>query len=250
MKDLLKHEIYKLFKSKTAWILAAVVGGLAFLNVLIVFAGQELLADFGISAAGYQNAATAYVDIQSAGIAAAIIAALLISYETNHRTLGQAVIAGKTRLQIYAAKYLTVILYVCVLTASLFIINAALSAVLFDWGKTVTFGNLLMDLAVPLVMTLVLSCAFAAFITFFAFLTASTAVVIIIPVALLFVLSLLDALLFYLGVDGFYLFNTIIYQFWSYPTFLNFLIYFFWVVLFAAPFGYFGFKVFEKKEIK
>lgn len=206
MSNLLKADLYALRKNKMTYILLAVCVGLSLMS-LGLYAGINLLAGElleesaqeveELGGAGFSELFSArglmlgtFSLTQNAGLIIPIFTGILILADVRHGTIRNKVISGKSRVQIYLS-HLIVATLVCVGAVLLtFGVTAGGALPLFGYGvpfdgaegwnlaRCVTVGTLTFVWA-------------ASVATFFAMVTKSTPLTIILTVATSFLLTLL-----------------------------------------------------------
>ena len=261
MRRLLKHELYKLFQSLTLKVMIAVTVGVALISSALLMLFVKSLNDtldlglggvFGLT--GSHSVASA-LSSPSLHIYFAVMITLIVCSELRSKTMKNTLLADFSRGEVYFAKFLTTITAITVLILIHTVIFVVSAIAIFGWGAQITVQSILVDVAAMFFMGLLLCCAVAAMLNFFAYLLQNTALVILIAVIPILINALVIETLVVLGSGFFQAVNKVSYfsvlsNFAADKTLTNFAYYAVTMLVMLTGFTAGGYFVFKKKELK
>lgn len=189
MKNLLKHEFFKLFYSKGFTVLLIVVGALSLLYGGVLIFSASVLSDLsgegipggeiiGMFISGKTATLLFFMDVGNLSIIVGVIVAMIIVSDFRNDTIKNTAMYRYTRQSIFLAKMITQAVAIFIIL----FVNVAILIIMFmlysGWGEAFTLSSLWENVIKIFLMGLLLSFAIAAFCNMFAFMTKSTALVI------------------------------------------------------------------------
>lgn len=263
MLNLLKHEFFKFFRSfGFKLLIILVVGLMLFFNGLTILiyklfaAPLEEMGDISalLNISGYNAIFLAFGDFQEIAIIIAIIAALAVVREFQQGTIKNTVMYNQPKLNIYIAKFILQIAAITVAVLAFVLPYVLLYNIFGGWGKAFTVQSLWEDYIRMLLMGLLLGFGVAAFVNFFAYLTKSTVLLIVMVIALSMIMTIFtflkELLPSYLQFLGDLSFMSVMLNYQMFPTAENLLKFFLLFGLLFIPFSIGGYFIFRKAEIK
>jgi hypothetical protein len=199
MKNLLKADYYKLFKSKMTYILIIICALLSIftllLEVFLKFVIKELDADFPLSIEGRSIMFGTLSLTNNTGLLIIIFVGIFTLTDIKHGTIRNKILCGENRIKIYLS-HLIVSSTMCLIASIIsFLILAIGGIAIFGYGPVFNGEEALNFIRCSAIG--IVSYIFVASVsTFFALLTKSTPLTIILTLAILLGLSIISAISF------------------------------------------------------
>lgn len=257
MINLLKHEFFKFFRSLGFKLLIIIVSGVSLFFVglsLLMLSGIEMPEGYSYDMQGYSAIVNAFGDFSNVSIVIAVIISMIVVAEFQSSTIKNTVMYNQSRLNIYIAKYLLQLVAITIAVTAYLLAYIILFNAYSGWGEVFSFSSLWNNYIKIYLMGMLLCYAISAFINFFAYLTKSTALLIVIIIAITFIFSILYTIQNDLPplLEGFskILFSLVVMRYYSDSSIINLVYYFISVVLLFFPFFLGGYMLFNKQEIK
>ena len=136
--NLVKNEYYKLFKKKKLYIFAVIITGMAFIPVIINRL-EEAGVNFTVNTLALENLSWSTEMIIP--IFLAVLVADLITGEYKEGTFKLSMLGGATRIELLAAKIITLISATLILVFFTMMISYLSGAIFLEWGIPFQFNN-------------------------------------------------------------------------------------------------------------
>ena len=259
MKRLIKHEFFKVLRSKTLMVAMIIAASLAALQALLLLAVKAVVESdpslMILPTAGSASMSVVVGDT-TLPILFAIVLSSVVCGEMRNKTIKITALADFSRGEIYAAKCLAIAAVSALMLAVYSLIYVSVSLMIFGWGPDLTFGSVLMNIFVAFLMGLLLCWSACAMLNFFAYLTKNTALVIVIAVIVFQVLIGIVALIAELSSSTFFetlykfSYDSVVANFIRQKSLENFAYYIVPVLISLTGFTAGGYFLFRKQEIK
>ena len=210
MKNLLKADYYKLYKSKMTYVLIIICALLSIftllLEVFLKFVIKELDADVPISIEGRSIMFGTLSLTNNTGLLIIIFVGIFTLTDIKHGTIRNKILCGENRIKIYLS-HLIVSSTMCLIASIIsFLVLAIGGIAIFGYGPVFN-GDEALNFIRCSVIGIVSYIFVASVSTFFALTTKSTPLTIILTLAIMLGLSIISAISFSLPTDKFkYLF--------------------------------------------
>lgn len=268
MVNLLKHEMYKFFRSFGFKVFIIIVLSLAIFSSAILLILENIMedmltgmyGDYIPSINGSSAIFTALSDFGNIAILLAVVTAFVVINEFKANTFKNTLMYNKSRLMVYSAKYIMQVIGTTVVITSYALVFFVLFLAFNGWGEAFTFSSLWNNALKIYLLSLLLSYGLNALINFIAYLTENTVITVVITIILTFLLGLFDIL--YAGITiadesspilefiTDISFVSVLKNYYNSSTGANLANIFICFALMFAPFIVGGYFIFYKKEIK
>lgn len=257
MKNLIKHELYKLVTSKGIRILFIV------LICMMVFSLAMIALMVGALQALDPNASvtdiTGLLAMDSSSnflLYVGIISVILVVNEFSKGTIKLVAMSDVSRFEVYLSKFLSVALATVALIVVQKVLNIiGLQIIVNSMGLPMIYPNFFNGIFIPFLMELLLAVSLVAFCNFFAFWFKNTAGVIAILFGYSVIISILMLVAMFTGSDFLNFLNDISFQqvminLNTAQTPTHMVNYFISVFINFVPFFIGGYFIFNRQEIK
>lgn len=206
MKNLLKADYYKLFKSKMTYVLIIICALLSLftllLEVFLKFVFKELDADIPLIIEGKSIMFGTFSLTNNVGLLIIIFVGIFTLTDIKHGTIRNKIICGENRIKIYLS-HLIVSSSMCLIAAAISFLVLAIGGIsIFGYGPQFN-GEEALNFLRCIIIGIISFIFVASVSTFFALITKSTPLTIILTLAVLLGLSIISAISFAMPNDNY-----------------------------------------------
>lgn len=166
MGNLIKAELYRVFKDKLFLILCIIAGAMSLFLALMYFGLGSLLIEDGVTIREVFSAASlalsSFSPFSNFGLVVAIFLCILLGKDYTQGTVRNKIIMGKSRAEIFFSNLIVTVIIIMIVVVGFAILNFAISSIFFNTGITTdNIVSFLSQFALQILGWLVLATAIA-----------------------------------------------------------------------------------------